>query len=204
MAKKGTIGTKIVLEGVSEYNKSLKDIAAQEKLLQSEMKKTQAQYKDSEKSEEALLKKKEQLAKQLDLATKRYEENRKMATNSAKAQQEYAEKVNELFSQLGKEEQKLKNLEESTTASDKAIKNQKKTVEELRAELARNEKSYDDLGLKVKEYQTKMNHAESGMIALEKSIDGVNKELEESASVTANGAGALGKIGDAAGEASGK
>ena len=51
MAKKGTIGTKIVLEGVNEYNKSLKEIAAEEKLLQSEMKKTQAQFKGTENSQ---------------------------------------------------------------------------------------------------------------------------------------------------------
>ena len=203
MAKKGTIGTKIVLEGVSEYNKSLKDIAAEEKLLQSEMKKTQAAFKGMEDSEEALRKKQAILTEQVELQRKKYEEHRKMVENSAKAQQEYAKRSEEVRSQLEKEEATLKELQSSSEASEEAIKEQAEAVDKLRDELAKSEAGYESAGKKMQTYQTRCNEAETNMLGLERELDDTTKKLDSVGDEADASSGEIRKVGTAANETSG-
>lgn len=203
MAKKGTIGTKIVLEGVSEYNKSLKDIAAEEKLLQSEMKKTQAAFKGMEDSEEALRKKQAILTEQVELQRKKYEEHRKMVENSAKAQQEYAKRSEEVRSQLEKEEETLKELQSSSEASEEAIKEQAEAVDKLRDELAKSEAGYESAGKKMQTYQTRCNEAETNMLGLERELDDTTKKLDSVGDEADASSGEIKKVGTAANETSG-
>ena len=203
MAKKGTIGTKIVLEGVNEYNKSLKDIAAEEKLLQSEMKKTQAAFKGMEDSEEALRKKQAILTEQVELQRKKYEEHRKMVENSAKAQQEYAKRSEEVRSQLEKEEATLKELQSSSEASEKAIKEQAEAVDKLRDELAKSEAGYESAGKKMQTYQTRCNEAETNMLGLERELDDTTKKLDSVGDEADESSGEIKKVGTAANETSG-
>lgn len=203
MAKKGTIGTKIVLEGVSEYNKSLKDIAAEEKLLQSEMKKTQAAFKGMEDSEEALRKKQAILTEQVELQRKKYEEHRKMVENSAKAQQEYAKRSEEVRSQLEKEEETLKELQSSSEASEEAIKEQAEAVDKLRDELAKSEAGYESAGKKMQTYQTRCNEAETNMLGLERELDDTTKKLDSVGDEADASSGEIRKVGTAANETSG-
>ena len=203
MAKKGTIGTKIVLEGVSEYNKSLKDIAAEEKLLQSEMKKTQAAFKGMEDSEEALRKKQAILTEQVELQRKKYEEHRKMVENSAKAQQEYAKRSEEVRSQLEKEEETLKELQSSSEASEEAIKEQAEAVDKLRDELAKSEAGYESAGKKMQTYQTRCNEAETNMLGLERELDDTTKKLDSVGDEADESSGEIRKVGTAANETSG-
>ena len=203
MAKKGTIGTKIVLEGVNEYNKSLKDIAAEEKLLQSEMKKTQAAFKGMEDSEEALRKKQAILTEQVELQRKKYEEHRKMVENSAKAQQEYAKRSEEVRSQLEKEEATLKQLQSSSEASEEAIKEQAEAVDKLRDELAKSEAGYESAGKKMQTYQTRCNEAETNMLGLERELDDTTKKLDSVGDEADESSGEIRKVGTAANETSG-
>lgn len=200
MAKKGTIGTKIVLEGVNEYNKSLKDIAAQEKLLQSEMKKTQAAFKGMEDSEEALRKKQAILTEQVELQRKKYEEHRKMVENSAKAQEEYAKQSEAVRSQLEKEEAVLKELQASSEASEEAINEQAEAVEKLKDELAKSEAGYESAGKKMQAYQVKCNDAETGLIKLENELSDTDKKLEESGKEADASSNEIKKVGTAAEE----
>lgn len=197
MAKKGTIGTKIVLEGVNEYNKSLKDIAAQEKLLQSEMKKTQAQFKGVEDSQEALAKKYDVLTKQIELQKKKYEEHQKMVEASAKAQEQYAKKSEDVSAQLKKEEEALEILKEMSGASEESIKEQAEAVEKLKDELAKSEAEYDAAGKKMQQYQTECNKAETGLIELNGQLIDTGKKMAGIEDDADKSADAIEEIGEA-------
>ena len=197
MAKKGTIGTKIVLEGVNEYNKSLKEIAAEEKLLQSEMKKTQAQFKGTENSQEALAKKYDILTKQIELQKKKYEEHQKMIEASAKAQEQYAKKSEDVSAQLKKEEEALEILKEMSGASEEAIKEQAEAVERLKDELAKSEAEYDAAGKKMQQYQTECNKAETGLIELNGQLIDTSKKMAGIEDDADKSADAIEEIGDA-------
>lgn len=197
MAKKGTIGTKIVLEGVNEYNKSLKEIAAEEKLLQSEMKKTQAQFKGTENSQEALAKKYDILTKQIELQKKKYEEHQKMVEASAKAQEQYAKRSEDVSAQLKKEEEALEILKEMSGASEEAIKEQAEAVEKLKDELAKSEAEYDAAGKKMQQYQTECNKAETGLIELNGQLIDTGKKMAGIEDDADKSADAIEEIGEA-------
>lgn len=202
--KKGTIGARIVLEGAKEYEKALKEIAAEERVLASEMKKTQAQYKDSADSEEALRKKREVATQQLEVQKKKYEEYRKAIEHFAKQQQECAEQTENLREQLQKEQAKLQEMESSNQKSQKAIDAQAEAVEKLQKELEKSQAGYDAAGRKMQEYQTKSNNAMAGIYNLQDSLNGLQRELNETEGASKNSSDALGNIGDSAQKAGDK
>ena len=186
MAKKGQIKATIAIGGADEYKKAIKDIAIAEKELQSEMKKTAAQFKGEEKTTEALAKKKEVLAKQIELQTKKMDEQRKMVSNAVEAQTKYATNTSKLEKILDAVKNSTGELTDEQKEACKEMGFQVETVEDLEKALKASNTQYEAAGRAVKTYQTEVNKTETELIGLnhelidiDKSMLGIKDESEE-------------------------
>ena len=198
MAKKGQIKATIAIGGATEYRKAIKDIAIAEKELQSEMKKTQAQFKEDATSEAALAKKKEVLTKQIELQTRKLEEQRKMVASAAEAQTKYANNTSKLEKILEDVKNGTGELNEEQKKVCKEMGFQVETVEDLEKALAASNKQYDAAGIALKQYQTKANDAETGLINLNHELASVDKNLEGVTEEADDGAKGIQEVGDSA------
>ena len=110
MATKGTIGGKIVLDGEKAYREALKNIKADQQELRSEMKLCSSEYKNSQNSLDALTKKHEILAKQVETQTQKVNVYQEAMANSAKKQEIASNKIAALKQELEKAEKVLEQL----------------------------------------------------------------------------------------------
>ena len=200
---KGTIKAKIEIEGASEYKESLRRIAQQEKELQSEMKKTQAQYKGTESGIEALTAKKKILEKQIEAEKQKLEVQNRMIENATNAQKKYAsetEKLKKVLEDAGKETGEL------TEEQKKAVEEtgyQAKSVEELQEAIKKSEKQCDLAGQAMSRYKTEANNTETGLINLNHQLIETGKGMlgiKDEADDTAEGIEEVGEASEESGE----
>lgn len=179
MAGKGTIGSKIILEGEKEYREALKNIRYDQKELRSEMELCKSKFKDSQNSLEALTKKHEILSKQLDA------QNQKVALYNgavevfSKKQEQAAEKVNELKTSLSDAEKKLELMSNSTGDNSQAMEEQSKVIKDLKSNLALAEEGYVKAEQKTKSYQTALNNANVELNIMQEDLDQTAQYIEE-------------------------
>ncbi len=201
MAKKN-VGVKIKLDGKEEYEKALKNIAASERELQSEMKKTQAQLKAESNTEAALAKKKEVLAKQIELQTKKMEEQSRMVKNATSSQNDYAQKNEKLRKILKEVEESTGELSEEQKKACTEMGYSVKTVDQLNRAIEYSQKQYDAASMKVAEYQTNVNNTEAELFKLNKELDDTTKSLLEMGDETDKGSEGMKEVGKASEDAS--
>ena len=96
-----TIGGRIVLEGEKEYRQALKEIAANQKELRSEMKLCSSQFDGQQNSLEALTRKHEILNKQLEEQGKRIALYTDRLKKTEEAHEKTGQKIETLTEQLG-------------------------------------------------------------------------------------------------------
>ena len=202
MAKKAKVTIKI--DGADEYQKALKNITASEKELQSEMKKTQAQFKGEANTEAALAKKKEVLTKQIELQTKKMEEQSKMVRSAVSTQTEYAQKNEKLKKILEEVENGTGKLTEEQKKACTEMGYNVKSVEALNHAIETSQEQYEAAGRKVAEYQTSVNNTESELIKLNHDLDDVSKTMLEMADETEKSAEGIKEVGDSSEKSGGK
>ena len=105
MAAKNTIGSKIVIEGVNEYNESIRSIKAEQAELRSEMKLCTETYKENANSTEALKAKQEILTKQIAAQNEKVKAQETVLKAAENARTEARKKV-ELYTISLKDAQK--------------------------------------------------------------------------------------------------
>lgn len=201
---KGTIGSKIVLEGEKSYREALKSIKTEQAELRSEMKLCQYSFKENQNSADALGKKYEILTKQMDTQTNKVELYQKAVTDYSEKQERAADKIEELRAALSKAETNMKQMSESSDKSSEAISEQAKTIEELKKQLADAEKNYTSAGQKVSYYQTNVNNAKAELAALENELQKTGQYMKEAESSTDKCATSIDKYGKETKEASDK
>lgn len=179
MAQNTTIGGKLVLEGESEYRAALKNIAAEQKELRSEMTLSQATFRDQQNSLEALEQKYNILTKQIEKQTERVEVYQQATTTWNQKQQEAKAKVEELCTALTAAEKELTSMKENSESSADAIKAQEQVIQELNSRLALAEQSYDKATQKTMAYQTALNNAQAELTGMERELTVTEKYLKE-------------------------
>lgn len=201
MASNATIGGKIVLEGESEYRAALKNIAADQKELRSEMTLSQASFKDQQNSLEALEQKYGILTKQIDKQTEKIEVYQQAVTAWNQKQQTAADKVEELRTALAAAEKEMAAMKDSTDGNSDAIKAQEQIIQDLNSRLALAEQSYDKATQKTTSYQTALNNAQAELVGMEKELTQTGKYLEEAEASTNNCAQSIDEYGNKTREA---
>ena len=177
MAKK--IGAKIVLEGESEYRSAIKNINSAQKELRSEMKLCTTEFDGQQNSIEALTKKDEILAKQLQNQQDRVEELSKMYQRASDAQEDSAKKVESLSQEYENAKKALEDMTKSGTASEDELKAQQKAVEQLDTELVKAQNEYDATTQSVQSWKTQLNNAQADLNKLNSDVETNAKYLSE-------------------------
>lgn len=179
MAAKGTIGGKIVLEGEKQYKQALKEIKSAQVELKSEMKLCSAEFKNNEKSVEALEKKNQILSKTVEQAGKKVQVYEKLVAASSESQKKAAESVDELQKKLETEKEKLSELAKAEGNSTEQIEKQKKTIEDLGRELEQANRNYTAATDKNSQFKTSLNYANVELTNMNRELLENNKELKE-------------------------
>jgi len=173
------IGGSIVLEGASKYNSDLKNIKTNLTQLRSEMKLCNSQYSNNANSTEALSKKHEILAKQVEQVGKRVQTYAEMIEETKKAQLEAAESIDKYEKEISEAKAKLAELEKSGDAANDELEEQKKVLADLEGELAKANSKYEDGEKKIKQYTTAENNAQAELNDLNNELVQNDKYLDE-------------------------
>lgn len=179
MAKKGVITGRIKLEGASEYRKTLGNIAASEKELQSEMKKTSEQFKDNGKSEDALIKKHEQLTAQIELQKKKLEAHRAMITAAAAEQEKQAKSIEKMREEYAQSQKTLQKMTDAGEGASEAAKKLTKEIEQQEDKLQIAEEAYADVSRQLSGYKASANDAETEIFKLNRRLDETRDQIQE-------------------------
>lgn len=199
--KKNTIGSKIVIEGVNEYNANLRKIREEQAELKSEMKLCTETYKTQANSAEALKKKSEILAKQIGAENQKIESQKKMLDSAKDAREKSRKSVENYGDALKKAEQKLEDMTSSSQASADAIEEQKKEVENARTALQLAEQQYTKMDSSVTKYQTALNNSQAELEGLNRELSETDKYMTEAAESADDCAKSIDQYGKKVGEA---
>lgn len=178
MAGKGTIGAKFVLEGEKEYRQALRDIAAEQKVLRSEMKLAAEVHKEDADSLESLTEQYEILTKQIDAQERKIKVYSDAITDLEKKRQKEKEKAEELVEVLDKEENKLQQLTDQYGKNSEEAEQQAKAVEEIKNKLLLSQEAYEKAGRKTLEWQASLNGAQTELVRLKGNLSETEKGIE--------------------------
>lgn len=181
MAAKNTIGSKIVIEGVKEYNESIRSIKAEQAELRSEMKLCTETYKENANSTEALRAKQEILTRQIESQNEKVKAQEKVLKAAEDARTEASRKVELYTVSLKDAEKKLQNMSEATDTSVEALELQKEEVEKASTQLKLAEQQYDKMDSSVTKYTTALNTSQAELVGMERELDYTKDYLAEAA-----------------------
>lgn len=179
MAKKGTIGGKIVLDGASQYNADLKNIKSNLTELRSEMKVLNAENATAQNTAETLSAKSEILESMYEQLGKRVETYGKFLEEANKAHENAGQAVSTYKDQLEAAKTQLEQMTSSGKASEEEIAAQQKVVSDLAEKLREAEAGYQATGQKVNQYQAAVNNAKAEQVTLGSELEKTNGYLEE-------------------------
>lgn len=177
MAKK--ISVKMYLDGASQFQSDIRNINNSLKLLNSEMKMNQEQFKTSQNSAEALAAKSETLNKQYDEAGKKVKLYADRLQEVAKARDAATKDYEKYTAELQKEEEKLQQIEKTQGKTSQAYADQKAKVDALSASMQQTAGVLQDLDNKEVQLQTSMNNATAEQLKYGTELQQTNKYLEE-------------------------
>lgn len=183
MAKR-TIATRLVVEGVDEYKRSIKDASAEVKKYESALDLVENQYKENANSLEALSKKNQALN---DLIKKQEESVRLLAQavkSAEAAQSAYASKIEDVKAKLAAAQEEQKQLGERTDENAAAYDEITKKISEYQQELARLEAGHTKAKDSATKWQTQLNYAQKDLDSLNADLAKNTKYLEEAQSST--------------------
>ena len=125
------VRARVALDGEKEYKAALSDISKGNQVLNSEMKKLQAQFKGNTESTEYLTAKGDLLQRQLNGQREKTELLRKQLLETAQAEGEASQKTMDLQIQLNNAETAEANLENAIEENDKALQGENKQMVSL-------------------------------------------------------------------------
>ncbi|MBQ0112683.1 MAG: phage tail tape measure protein [Bacteroidales bacterium] len=190
------IGASIVLEGEKEYRNALKNLNNEQKLLTSEMKRTQAQYKDQQNGSEALKAKYENLNKQIDKQNEKISVYEKGLEAAREAEKKSAENVKQYTKDLDIARVELEKMKNSSEATADAIKEQEEKVSKLENALEKSNSQYEKNSNSVKSWQIGLTNAKTALVNMENDLENTGKYLDEAEKSTDGLAKSIDKYGN--------
>lgn len=195
MSELKKIGAKIVVDGESEFRQSINNSKAALKQFDSELKLTQAQFKNNEKSMDALkkvqqtyIKQQSQLQKQekayveqLEKASKTHKEATKIHENTAKNIQELRKELEKAKEKYGENSKQVEKLNTELEKSEKQYKKEESAINGLENKMSKWETSLNDT-------RTALVEVDNNLEDVNKSIDNYDKGIEEAGDSTAKAA----------------
>lgn len=178
---KNTIGSKIVIEGVKEYNESIRSIKAEQAELRSEMKLCTETYKENANSTEALRAKQEILTRQIEAQNEKVKAQEKVLKAAEDARTEARRKVELYTVSLKDAEKKLESMKNATDTTAEALEQQKAEVEKASTQLKLAEQQYDKMDSSVTKYTTALNTSQAELVGMERELDYTKDYLAEAA-----------------------
>lgn len=182
MAKKGTIGAKIVLEGEAQYRQSLKNIKAAQAELRSELKLSQSQFKGNANSMQALTAKQSVLSRQIEQSGKKVDVYTTAVEKTTKKQEE-AKRI-------------LDELKASQNASDEEIQKAQKDYDNITAKLSQYQTGLNYAEAELNEFKAELSKTEGYMGEASRSMDGCATSIDEFGNELKDTEGDVTRFGD--------
>lgn len=186
MAAKNTIGGKIVIDGVKEYNESMRSLKAGQAELRSEMKLCTETYKENANSTEALRAKQEILTRQIESQNEKVKAQEKVLKAAEDARTEARRKVELYTVSLKDAEKKLESMKNATDTTAEALEQQQAEVEKASTQLKLAGQQYEKMDASVTKYTTALNTSQAELVGMERELDNTADYLKE-ASDSADG-----------------
>lgn len=172
------IGAKIVIDGEQEFRAALNQSKQAMKEFDSEMKLVTAQFKDNEKSMEALKSKQEV-----------YQKQQQELTKQSKILVEQIQKANEAYKKAedaqAKQAEKIKKLESALAKAKDEYGDSADEVKELEKELAdaneeyeKQERSITQLSNKISRWNTDLNKTETELVECDRALKNTNDAID--------------------------
>ncbi|WP_069989435.1 phage tail tape measure protein [Massilioclostridium coli] len=197
MAGKGIIGFGLAIDGEKEYQQSLKNITQNQKVLNSEVEKTQAVYKNQKESIESVSAQYQLYGKKLDNLREKESLQQSVLEKVTKAYQDSGKKVESLKTQLSSAEKALDQMKNSSNATAEEIKAQEKAVKDLETQLKTAERQYGAAERATGTWQIALNKTKTEIANTENSLKDLGTQLSTKKS-------SLSQFGEAADDAATK
>lgn len=181
MAAKNTIGGKIVIDGVKEYNESIRSIKAEQAELRSEMKLCTETYKENANSTEALRAKQEILTRQIEAQNEKVKAQEKVLKAAENARTEARRKVELYTVSLKNAEKKLESMKNATDTTAEALEQQQAEVEKASTQLKLAGQQYEKMDASVTKYTTALNTSQAELVGMERELGNTSDYLTEAA-----------------------
>lgn len=195
MSGKNEIGAKIVLDGEKEFKNTLSDIGKRLTTMNSEMKKVEEEFRGQANTVEALSKKQEVLNKILQEQQKKVEASEKGLEHAKEAYDKIGDSLTDLWTDLEKATDQLEDLEKIYGESSEEAAKQREEVEKLQRAIAQGEQSYRRAGNQVKDWETKLNQAETEVLKTNRALNENERYLEEASNSADGCAKSIDKFG---------
>lgn len=178
MAEK-VIGVKLAIGGEKEFKKAISGINTDIKVLGSEMKKIEVEYKGNENSLSALTAKSEKYGQIAEAQRKKVETLRNALESSRTKYTEAGKNVDKYRQELADAQNELEKLKSSESATTEEVEQQEKAVAELTKKLNTAEKGYESAEKRTKNWEISLNRAEAELSGTERELGNVNAKIKE-------------------------
>ncbi len=173
------IGAELRLEGEKDFKRAVSSINTDLKVLGSELKKTESEYKGNENSLSALTAKSEQYTKIAEEQRKKVEILQTAVEKSRAKYTAAGENVEKYRKELSDAQGELERLKGSENATTEEVQEQEKAVAELTKKLEAAEKSYSTAEKQTKNWEISLNRAEAELNDTQRKLGETNEKLRE-------------------------
>ncbi len=173
------IGAEIRLDGERDFKRAVSSINTDIKLLGSEMKKVESEYKDNADSLSALTAKSEQYNKMAEAQRKKVEVLQTAVEKSRAKYTEAGQNVEKYRKELSDAQSELDRVKNAEGATTEEIQKQEEAVAKLSKKLDAAERSYNTAEKQTKRWETSLNNAEAELNDTQRELDDTNRKLRE-------------------------
>lgn len=172
-------GGSIKLTGSEEYQKALKNITSNLKVVGAEMKSMSSSFDAGEKSEKEMANASKELKASLEQQKSALNEVKKQLSQMVTEYSKNEQKHQALVKEYDNEKKKLDEIGRTLGTSSQEYKQQEKVVAEYQQEIQKSEKSLNNEGKAINDLKIKLSNAETTINQTSKSLDTMGKEAEE-------------------------
>lgn len=189
------IGAVLALDGEKEFKKGIQESVTELKVLNSESKKIAEQFKGQANTVEALSQKQDVLNRILEETKKKQEETAKGLQKANENYNKNKEHLDKLSKELESAKKKQEEMKKSGTATAEQMKEQADTVKAYEEEVKRQQQYVEKSGKSVKDWQKKLNDADTAVIKASRDVDQNAEYLKEAEESTDGCAKSLDEYG---------
>ena len=189
------IGAVLALDGEKEFKKGIQESVTELKVLNSESKKIAEQFKGQANTVEALSQKQDVLNRILEETKKKQEETAKGLQKANENYNKNKDHLDKLGKELESAKKKQEEMKKSGTATAEQMKEQADTVKAYEEEVKRQQQYVEKSGKSVKDWQKKLNDADTAVIKASRDVDQNAEYLKEAEESTDGCAKSLDEYG---------